>query len=78
MHTMSETLEIYNTHWNSGRVNFLPDPISIEAQMRQYSLRPGFHVRGWADAYLTRFATHQTAAWCRLTVVSSRMQCLIF
>ena len=68
LHTAEEAWEIYAAYLNSGRVTFIPEPATTEAQMRTYTTRPDFHVRDWTDAYLASFAI---TAGCRMVSFSS-------
>ena len=63
VHTPEEAWDIYNAHRDSGRVEFLAEPLTIEKQMHRYSARPKFQVRDWTDAWLASFAV---MAGCRL------------
>lgn len=63
MHTPAEAWAIYSAHLAGGRVQFLAEPATIEAQLRHLTLREGFHFRDWTDAYLASFAI---TAGCRM------------
>ena len=68
VHTPEEAWSIYNAYLGSGRVIFLPEPATTEAQMRGYTTRPGFNIRDWTDAYLASFAG---TAGCRMVSFDS-------
>jgi uncharacterized protein len=63
VHSTAEAWMIYSAHLASGRVQFVAEPASIEAQLRALTLRDNFQQRDWTDAYLASFA--MTAA-CRM------------
>jgi uncharacterized protein len=63
VHNAAEAWLIYNAHLASGRVQFVAEPASLEAQWRAVTLRADFAQRDWTDAYLASFAM---AAGCRM------------
>ncbi len=63
VHTPEEAWNIYNAYLATSRVEFLPEPVTLEKQMRRYTSREGFHVRDWTDAWLASFAV---TAGCRM------------
>ena len=63
VHTPQEAWDIYQLYLSNSHAVFLAEPLTIESQMRRYTLQPGFHVRDWTDAWLASFAV---TAGCRL------------
>ena len=63
VHTPAEAWAIYSAHLASGRVQFVPEPNTVDIYLRRYTLREGFHPRDWTDAYLASFAL---ASGCRM------------
>ena len=63
VHTPQEAWDMYQIYLNNSHAVFLAEPLTIESQMRRYTLQPGFHVRDWTDAWLASFAV---TAGCRL------------
>ena len=68
VHTPEEAWDMYAAYLSSGRVLFLPEPATIEVQMRSFTTQPGFRVRDWTDAYLASFAV---TAGCRMVSFDS-------
>lgn len=68
VHTPEEAWDMYAAYLSSGRVVFLPEPVTTEAQMRSFTTQPGFRVRDWTDAYLASFAV---TAGCRMVSFDS-------
>lgn len=56
VHTAAEAWTIYSAHLASGRVQWVVEPASIEAQLRALTLSDSFQQRDWTDAYLASFA----------------------
>lgn len=71
VHTPQEAWDIYQTYLNNSRTMFLAEPVTIESQMRRYTLQPGFQVRDWTDAWLASFAV---TAGCRMVSFDSGFQ----
>jgi uncharacterized protein len=63
VHSTAEAWMIYSAHLASGRLQFVAEPASIEAQLRAVTLRDNFQQRDWTGACLASFA--MTAA-CRM------------
>lgn len=63
VHSAAEAWMIYTAHLAGGRVQFVAEPASIEAQLRTLTLRSDFQQRDWTDAYLASFAM---TAGCRM------------
>ena len=68
VHTPEEAWDMCAAYLSSGRVLFLPEPATIEVQMRSFTTQPGFRVRDWTDAYLASFAV---TAGCRMVSFDS-------
>ncbi len=63
VHNAAEAWTIYSAHLAGGRVKFMAEPASIEAQLRTFTLQTSFKQRDWTDAYLASFAI---TAGCRM------------
>ena len=55
--TRAEAWALWDRVWADTRVSFLPEPASIEKDLRSYSRLPGSSPKVWADAYLLAFAS---------------------
>lgn len=55
--TMSEAWNLWDQIWADRRIEFLPEPDTLEKEFRSRSRLPSRSPKVWADAYLLAFAS---------------------
>ena len=54
---MAESWKLWDEIWADSRMEFIPEPETIEKEFRSNSRLPSRSPKVWADAYLLAFAT---------------------